>query len=265
MKPSLLAVGCILVVLLAFIGVAAAADEVSEDDMKQANNPLADFRTFNIHNYWVPEVSGTDETANTMWLRYAQPAGNWLIRASLPLQRATLPGDVTASGLGYSNIFGSYLFDTGVPSTTVGLGPFVGIPATTGNVPAPTAWSAGLAGVVFDARSSFVQWGGLVTWQSDFGGSSNSSINLLAIQPFGLLQLGGGNYLRSVGIWTFNLDSGDYSVPVGFGIGRVMRTGNLVLNFFVEPQFTVLSHGAGQPEFQVFFGFNIQVHSAAGP
>jgi len=86
--------------------------------------------------------------------------------------------------------------------------------------------------VLFDARSAVVQWGGLVTWQSDFGGSDNSSINLLAVQPFGMLQLGGGTYLRSVGIWTFN--------------------------FFIEPQFTVLSSGAGQPDFQIFFGFNTQ-------
>jgi len=44
----------------------AAANEASTDDLKQANNPLADFRAFNIHNYWIPEVAGTDETANTM-------------------------------------------------------------------------------------------------------------------------------------------------------------------------------------------------------
>lgn len=250
-------VGLVVILLLQAWGT-AASNEVSTDDLKQANNPLADFRAVNIHNYWIPEVAGTDETANTMWFRYAQPVGSWLIRASLPIQRTTLPGDVTASGIGYSNVFAAYLFDTGVPSTTLGLGPIVGVPTTTGSVPAPTAWSAGLAGVLFDARSDLVQWGGLVTWQSDFGGSDNSSINLLAVQPFGMLQLGGGTYLRSVGIWTFNLDNGDYSVPVGFGIGKVISTGKTVFNFFVEPQFTVLSSGAGQPEFQVFFGFNTQ-------
>ena len=36
----------------------------------QATNPLGDFRALNIHNYYIPELSGpTDETANTMILR----------------------------------------------------------------------------------------------------------------------------------------------------------------------------------------------------
>jgi hypothetical protein len=30
------------------------------------------------------------------------------------------------------------------------------------------------------------------------------------------------------------------------------------VNVFVEPQFTVLSHGPGQPLFQVFSGVNFQ-------
>jgi len=47
-------------------------------------------------------------------------------------------------------------------------------------------------------------------------------------------------------IQAFNVQ--DYYVPAG-------RT---VFNVFVEPQFTVLSHGPGQPELQIFVGFNTQ-------
>jgi hypothetical protein len=73
-----------------------------------------------------------------------------------------------------------------------------------------------------------------------------------------MLQLGGGYYLRSVGIWQFDLESNNYNVPIGMGIGRVIKTQKTILNFFVEPQFTVMSRGAGQPEVQLFFGFNTQ-------
>ncbi len=31
-----------------------------------------------------------------------------------------------------------------------------------------------------------------------------------------------------------------------------------VFNIFVEPQYTILSHGSGQPELQIFVGFNTQ-------
>ena len=54
----------------------------------QANNPLADFRAFNVHNYYIPEYSGNiDSSGNSMILRYAQPFGKWLMRASLPFKR----------------------------------------------------------------------------------------------------------------------------------------------------------------------------------
>ena len=56
----------------------------------------------------------------------------------------------------------------------------------------------------------------------------------------------------------FNLKDGSYNVPVGLGIGQVVPAGKTVFNIFVEPQFSVLSHGAGQPELQVFVGFNTQ-------
>jgi hypothetical protein len=62
--------------------------------------------------------------------------------------------------------------------------------------------------------------------------------------------------LRSTGIWAFDLESGDHSDPVGLGLGRVVKAGDIVFNLFAEPQFTVLQDGMGQPEFQLFIGFN---------
>lgn len=238
------------------------AEGPTEKDLKQANNPLAEFRALNFHNYYIPEVSGTSGNANAFWIRYAQPfnifGSKWLMRASAPIQRVPLPSGETESGLGDSNVFAAYLFNTRDPSISVGLGPILGIPTATGGVPGGEKWSAGLAGVLFDARSSLFQWGGLVTWQTDIAGSGDEDINLLAVQPFGLLQIGGGFYLRSTGIWAFNYETDAYSVPIGFGIGKVLRSGKKVFNFFIEPQATILSKGPGQPEFQIFAGFNIQ-------
>jgi len=46
--------------------------------------------------------------------------------------------------------------------------------------------------------------------------------------------------------------------PAKSGIGRVVPTGNAILNIPVEPQFPILDRGAAQPELQVFVGFNTQ-------
>ena len=226
-----------------------------------ANNPLAKTQAFNLHDYYVPTMSeAPDQTANTFWLRYAQPFGKWLVRASLPLAR--VPGnDATSSGhsgLGDFNVFAAYLFDT-KPGTSFGVGPQLTAPTATGDETGTGKWQGGLAAVYFDATSKAVQWGGLVTWQSDFAGdSSRNGTNILAVQPFYFVQLGKGAYVRSSAVMAFNLKDGSYNVPVGIGIGQVIPTKSAVFNVFVEPQFTVLSHGRGQPELQIFVGFNTQ-------
>ena len=56
----------------------------------------------------------------------------------------------------------------------------------------------------------------------------------------------------------FDIDNDKYHVPVGLGIGKVVPTRKAVFNLFVEPQFTILSRGAGQPELQIFIGVNTQ-------
>jgi hypothetical protein len=50
----------------------------------------------------------------------------------------------------------------------------------------------------------------------------------------------------------------------GLGLGRVTRlaSGNSV-NGYLEPQISVDARGAGQPEFQLFAGFNIQFPAKA--
>jgi hypothetical protein len=90
------------------------------------------------------------------------------------------------------------------------------------------------------------------------GEEDRADVNSGAFQPFAMLQLGKGRYLRSTGIWAFNLENGDYSIPLGFGIGQVIPKGKTVYNIFIEPQWSVAHKGAGWPEWQVFVGFNIQ-------
>lgn len=238
---------------------AADADQA----LKQANNPLANMKALNFHDYAIRDVSGTDQSANTFWVRYAQPVktgfGDWLLRASLPLSRVPTGMEESESGVGDANVFAAYLLDSGDPSVSYGIGPLVGLPTATEDETGTDQWSAGAAAVMFDASSSVFQYGSLVTYQHKIGGSDRvDDVNLLAVQPFGFLQLGDGLSFRSTGIWAFDLENGDYSVPIGAGLGKVVKAGHIVFNLFVEPQFTVLDEGVGQPEFQVFFGFNTQ-------
>ena len=256
--------------LVSFAAVSANAAETAKESgssgnqAAQANNPLANLKTFNLQNYYISDLSGTDESANQFWLRYAQPLstpfGNWLVRASLPVSRVPVE-DGTESGLGDANAFAAYLFDTGKPSLSLGVGPLFGFPTATDDALGTDQWSAGLAAVIFDASHPTVQWGGLVTYQHKIGGSSRApDVNFLAVQPFGIVQMGSGYYLRSTGIWAFNLETGDYSVPLGLGVGKVLKVGSTVLNAYVEPQYSIVDEGPNQPQFQLFMGFNMQFY-----
>jgi hypothetical protein len=241
---------------------AYAADMVG--DAAQANNPLANMTAFNMQNYYIGGLTDTDEDGNQFWLRYAKPFNlghsQWLLRTSLPVN--TIP--VTPTGghhtaIGDLNIFTAYLFDTGNPAVSFGFGPQLTAPTAGDDRLGSEKWSAGLVNVLFNASSRVFQYGYLASWQGSFAGDSDrADVNLGTFQPFAFFQLGGGTYLRAASIWTYNFDSDDYSMPLGVGVGQVIKTNKTVYNVFVEPQFSMADKGALQPQWQVFMGLNMQ-------
>jgi len=244
-------------------GAAVAEDEAGA--AAAANNPLANLKAFNLQNYYVTNVSDTSGTANQFWLRYAQPIGtplgDVLVRASLPVVSVPTGGDTSDSGLGDSNVFATYLIDVGNPDVSFGIGPLAGFPTATSNTLGNDQWTLGGAAVYFDARSRVVQFGGLVTYAHRVGGSDRlPAQSSLAVQPFAFVQVGQGFYFRSAPVWAFDLQSGSYNVPIGLGVGKVVKAGSTVLNFFVEPQYTIVESGPGQPKFQLFAAVNLQFY-----
>ncbi len=251
------------------VAVPAQDQAASETDMTdssdsaasaQANNPLASFTAFNLHNYYIPDLSGpVEETANSFVLRYAKPYGKWLMRASLPFNRTPTGINTTESGLGDLDVFFAYLFDTGNPAKSFGVGPQIVLPTATEDATGTGKYQLGLAAVYFDATSPRFQWGGLLTYRTDVAGDSDrGDTSVFAAQPFYFMQMGGGYYLRGAPIWVFDLENNTYNIPIGLGFGKVYKSGNTVLNAFAEPQFTILHKGDGQPMFQLLVGFNMQ-------
>jgi hypothetical protein len=251
-------VAAVVVLVLCLTGQALAQGP-SAEELARANNPLANIRAFNLQNYYVPSLYGIEgQKANTFWARFAMPTGRVLWRASMPLRTVPRASGVPLSGLGDIDVFGAYLIKQD-PEISFGVGPQLVFPTAQRDELGTGKWGAGLAAVVFAVPSPQLQYGGLLTWQAGFGGDEDrADVNLLAAQFFGMWQLGGGNYLRMAPIWFFDLETGDYNVPFGLGAGRVTKVGSIVYNMFVEPQFTFLHDGIGQPAFQLFTGLNMQ-------
>ncbi|WP_439135088.1 hypothetical protein [Pseudomaricurvus sp.] len=243
----------------------SASAEEAHNAAAQANNPLANMKSFSFQNYFIGELTESEESANQFWMRYAQPfsigESNWLLRASLPVY--TLPVDAAGtkdSGLSDLNVFASYLFDTGNPGVSFGVGPLLTAPTASEDELGSEKWSGGFANVLFNATSPKFQYGYLLTWQHSFAGDDDrDDVNAAVFQPFAFYQLGGGTYLRSVPSWLYNFENDSYSVPLGLGIGQVIKQGKTVYNIYVEPQVSVADDGPNQPDWQIFFGFNIQL------
>jgi hypothetical protein len=256
-----LAVGFLLAAALT--GTATGAEDAG-DAAAQANNPLANMTALNFQDYYIGRITDTDEDGNQFWVRFAKPfevAGTrWLMRASLPVNSYPVAeSGGLATGIGDLNVFAAYLFDTGNPAVSFGLGPQITAPTAPDERLGSEKWSAGLANVLFDASSKRFQYGYLLTWQASFAGSDDrSDVNTGAFQPFMFYQLGHGMYLRSAPIWVYNFENDAYSIPLGLGIGQVIKRGKTVFNLFVEPQASVAHRGPGQPDWQVFAGFNLQ-------
>ena len=251
-------------VILSCLTQYAMASEDAASAAAQANNPLANMTAFNLQDYYIGDLTESDDTANQFWMRYAKPfsvgQSDWLLRASLPVYSYPVgaSGD-TETGLSDLNVFAAYLIDTGNPAVSFGIGPQVTAPTASKDELGSGKWSAGFANVLFNAESKQFQYGYLLTWQASFAGDSDrQDVNVAALQPFAFFQLGGGTYLRAAPIWVYNLENDDYSVPLGIGVGQVIKKGKTVYNVFAEPQFSVADEGPGQPEWQIFVGLNMQ-------
>ncbi len=240
-------------------GAPAKAAQLDAEALKQANNPLASIKTVNLHNYYSPTLyQAPDATTNTLWFRYAQPFGQFILRASLPIMTVASADASTKSGLYDLNAFLIYKFKLKTQGLDIGIGPQLVFPTGTNGL-SSGKWQAGVSAIVFWHSNPSVQVGTLLSWQMSYAGNSDKpKVNMLTPQLFGMWQIGGGTYLRSTGTWIFDLEGGTYNVPVGLGIGKVLKVGKVVFNIFLEPQYSVFSYGAGQPKLQIFAGFNTQ-------
>lgn len=242
-------------------GVLLSGDAVGQTsaELNEANNPLTPKLTFFLHNYYVPSTYGLDGGhSDTLLLEGTLPHRLFgfpqLLRTSVPI--ATSPTPESLTGQEDISIFDLVEFKPG--GLQLGIGPMLTFPTATDEVLGAGKWQAGgaMLGVMTHA------WGltGLLTtYQHSFAGDvGRPTQNNLQVQPLLIYNLPAGFYLRSAGILNFNLQNGDYSIPLGIGSGKVWRLpGGTTLNFFVEPQFTVAYQGVA-PQWQIFGGMNLQ-------
>jgi len=245
---------------VASAGAAAPSGAPTPDEVREANNPVASMGAFNLQNYYASRLSElTDASANNFILRLAAPYGPLLARASLPVVSTSAPGTST-SGLGDLNVFVTWRLTAVSSPLTFAVGPLYVAPTASDDTLGAGKHQLGGAIIVLESVGPLL-CGTLLQYQHSVAGDEErDATSVFTPQLFAILQVGGGTYLRSAPTATFDLESGNYYVPFGLGIGHVAKVEGIVVNAFIEPQYTLLSHGASQPLFQVFSGLNFQFH-----
>jgi hypothetical protein len=245
------------------VAAPATAQDADSDALAQANNPLADAASLSLQTLYTGNLTGIDESANSVLLRGAQPfqmfGSTVITRFTLPIN--TFPDRTLdhETGVGDLNLFAAYLIDVGNPAISFGIGPQITAPTAAEDALGSGKWSGGIVNVLFNASSPIFQYGYLLTWQASFAGDDDrADVNVANFQPFLFYQLGGGTYLRSTGVMTYDFERDAYAVPIGLGIGQLIPTQRGVLNIFIEPQYSVATRGDGMSEWGVFAGLNFQ-------
>jgi hypothetical protein len=244
--------------------VGGLPSETVQDQVNTANNPLADLMAVSLHNYYFPKLNGIpEESANTFWLRLITPVWRLIPRVSLPIQVVPAPdpiasGESKVTGIGDLNIFATFVVTPDDSPAMFGVGPIYTAPTASNDALGNGKHEIGVAALTVWTKG-VILIGGLVNYQIGVGGDSNRPrTQFIAAQPFFMLQLGSGYYLRSAPIWFFDIEEPTYNVPFGLGAGKVVITEKVVFNLFIEPQFAVALRGIGQPAVQIFAGMNMQ-------
>ena len=231
----------------------------SESDVATANNPIAPMNALYFQNYYAPTSYGVPGSNNLLDLRSVVVSGRQIIRATLPISSGEYSNGNQLSGLGDFNIFDAIRLSPAESKDVLAAGPLLVAPTATNRLLGQGKWQAGLAGVGVHSLSEGSLLIGIFTWQHSFAGeSTRPGAQVVTFQPIAALSIGKGYYVRSSGIWSFDIASNKNLIPLGAGFGKVFKIGTAIVNAFIEPQFTVYHNGTGLPSFQLFSGLNFQ-------
>jgi len=245
--------------LLACLSTAHA--QTAADDANKSNNPLTPAASFGLQNYYTPSIFGTNTHTNDFLLRPTMPFGAnsivsvpQILRMTVPISTRPDPAGGYQTGLGDINLFDIFLLNAG-GSTQFGIGPLLTMPTATDKSLGTGKWQAGLAGLAVHTSKAGV-FGALLQWQHSFAGQGDRpTVQALTAQPFLIYNLPEGWYLRSTATWSFDLQHGNYYIPIGLGAGKAWKVGKTIVNAFIEPQYSV-AHSGNVPRWQVLAGVN---------
>jgi hypothetical protein len=240
---------------IAFAANASAGEDT--ELAKASQNPLASVISLPFENNYYTDTGPTEKVVNSLLLKpvVPMPIGdslNLISRAVIPI--TYIEGQDTASvgspdtdlgpiqvfpgtddDFGLGNISYTAFFSPAEPGKLIwGVGPMVELPTNTDDALGSDTWSAGGSVVLLTMPGNWVV-GLLASNIWDVASSGDQpDINRFNFQPIVNYNLQKGWYLSSTPVLTANweAESGEkWSIPVGGGVGRLMRFGDQPVDF----------------------------------
>jgi len=236
--------------LATLLAPVVCAQAENADTANKSNNPLNFAPGMSAQDYYTPRYYDSNIHTNDLLIRGTLPIAPNDYIAVPQLIRATAPISTHPD----LNLFDIFLVKT--EGVQLGIGPMITAPTADQDELGTGKWQGGLAAVAIDASPRGLL-GALVQYQSSFAGDHDRpNVESATMQPFIIHNLEKGWYLRSTGIWTYDLKNDTHYIPLGLGGGKVWKDGPNIVNAFVEPQWTVEKKGDGMPQFTLFVGLN---------
>jgi hypothetical protein len=223
-----------------------AAATNSDALRKAAQNPVASLISVpvqNNNNFGISPGNRTQDVLNIQPVIPVRVSENWnlITRIITPIiYQPTVSQPVNQGASGFGDLNPSFFFSPAKPSKVIwGVGPTIVLPTATNPVLGQGKWSTGPTIVVL-AQPGKWTLGGLVNNVWSFAGQSRRpAVNQMLFQYFINYNLAKGYYITWQPTLTANWEvnnSGRWVVPVGGGVGRIMKIGfqpvNLTAQFY---------------------------------
>jgi hypothetical protein len=226
-----------------FAVLPALAQDSSSEIAKQAQNPIANLVSVPIENDWSPQTGYKKQDSYVMELKPVVPihlSDNWTLisRTIIPVIEIPdlAPGVEGTTGLGDASI-SLFLSPAKAGPIIWGAGPIVSLPTASQDILGTKKVSVGPTVVVLRSQGHWL-FGTLVNNLTSVAGpSTHPNVNQMLMQPFVNYNLPRGWYLTTSPIINANweVDSSQrWTVPVGGGVGRIVRLGKQPISIYAQ-------------------------------
>ena len=219
--------------------LAETYEELSEGLAKESQNPVSTLISVPFEYNYQPDVGPEEGDVHTLFIKPVVPTNlgkyNLINRFIIPVehQQERFQDEGSQSGIGDITYQG--FFSPASPGEVIwGLGPVITAPTHSNGRLGSDKWSGGPAAMILTMPGNWVV-GALATHSWSFAGDSDADdINFSTLQYFVNYNLDNGWYLTSTPTMTANWEAGmssRYFIPVGGGVGRLVRFGKQPVDF----------------------------------